>query len=416
MLSYIGRRLLLTVPTLLGITILVFAVMSLSPGNVATMLRSAEGDMRPEERKRIEQYVRRRYGLDLPRWRQYLRWLNQISPVGYKYRGTDVELPLLQKRFDALRAAGKSPAEAYDTVFLEDADTREDLSLSADGSGLVVGRAHAGEGFPRAWRFGLKVPNMGESFIRRRSVIDVILDALPQTLLLNLLAIPIIYSVAIAAGVRAARHRGKTFDVASGTTFLALYSMPSIWIGTMLIGFFASKDYFAWFPTGGLHDVQAAAMPFFPRFAESGFVRGWLLDTVWHLVLPVACMTYGGFAFLSKLMRASVLENVLSDFARTARAKGLADRVVLYRHVLANSILPLITVAAAILPGLLGGSLIIESIFSIDGMGRMMIEAIRMKDQELVLSEVCVVSLISLLSLIGADICYALADPRVSYE
>ena len=155
---------------------------------------------------------------------------------------------------------------------------------------------------------------------------------------------------------------------------------------------------------------------FFPHGGTGVFERGWLLDTLWHLVLPVACMTYGGFAFLSKLMRASVLENLTADFARTARAKGLAENVVLYRHVLANSILPLITVAASILPGLLGGSVIIESIFSINGMGRLMIEAIKMKDQELVLSEMCVVTVISLLSLIVADISYAVADPRVSYE
>ena len=146
------------------------------------------------------------------------------------------------------------------------------------------------------------------------------------------------------------------------------------------------------------------------------FTRGWLVDMIWHLVLPVACLTYGGFAFLSKLMRSSVLENLYADFARTARAKGLSENLVLFRHVLANSILPLITVAAGIIPGLLGGSLIVESIFSIDGMGRLMLEAIKMKDQELVLSETCVVALIGLLSLIVTDVCYALADPRVSYE
>jgi len=127
-------------------------------------------------------------------------------------------------------------------------------------------------------------------------------------------------------------------------------------------------------------------------------------------------MTYGGFAFLSKLMRAAVLENINADFARTARAKGLSDRVVLFRHVVSNSVLPLITVAASILPSLLGGSLIVESIFSLNGMGRLMIDAIKMKDQELVLSETCVVALIGLVSLIIADIGYAMADPRVTYE
>jgi peptide/nickel transport system permease protein len=140
------------------------------------------------------------------------------------------------------------------------------------------------------------------------------------------------------------------------------------------------------------------------------------LDFAWHLVLPVICLTYGSFAFLSKLMRASVLENVAADFARTARAKGLSERVVLFRHVVSNSVLPLITVAASLLPSLLGGSLIVEQIFSINGMGRLMIEAIKMKDQELVLSETCVVAAVGLVSLLIADVCYALADPRVTYD
>ena len=234
--------------------------------------------------------------------------------------------------------------------------------------------------------------------------------------MIGLIAIPIIYSIAITSGIRAARNRGKLIDVGTGVGFIGLYSLPTMWIGVMLIGFFASRDYYQWFPTGGLHEITSESMSFLPGRQDGVFHRGWLLDMIWHLILPIACMIYGGFAFLSKLMRASVLENLTADFARTARAKGLAENVVLYRHVLANSILPLITVAASILPALLGGSVIIESIFSINGMGRLMIEAIKMKDQELVLSEMCVVTVISLLSLIVADISYAAADPRVSYE
>jgi peptide/nickel transport system permease protein len=359
MLSYIVRRLLLMFPTLIGITMVVFFVMVNSPGDVTTMLRSAEGDMRAEDRKRVEEYIKKRYGLGDPQIVQYGRWLNHISPVGFKEPGT---------------------------------------------------------GFPSSWRIGFKAPDLGESFIRKRPVLDIILEAVPVTLLLNVITIPIIYTIAITTGIYAARHRGRFIDVASGTLFLALYSMPVIWIGVMLIGFFASKDYVQWFPTAGLHDTMADSMQFLPRWGAGGFERGWLLDMLWHLALPIICLTYGGFAFLSKLMRAAVLENVAADFARTARAKGLPERVVLFRHVVSNSVLPLITVAASILPGLLGGALIVESIFSLNGMGRLMIDAIKMKDQELVLSETCVVAVISLISLIIADICYALADPRVSYE
>jgi ABC-type dipeptide/oligopeptide/nickel transport system permease component len=355
MLNYILRRLLLMIPTLIGITLLVFFVMALSPGGLGASLRNAEGNMRPEQRKIIEDYYKERYGLDQPLWKQYLRWANKVSPIGIKDAGT---------------------------------------------------------GYPSAWRAGFKTPDLGESFIRHRPVIDVIADALPITLLLNLITVPFIYAVAILTGIYAAKHRGKMLDVGTGTTFLALWSLPSMWVGVMLLGFFANKDIWQWFPTAGLHDTQADAMSFLP----SGGQMGWLVDLGWHLVLPVICLTYGGFAFLSKLMRASVLENLSADYARTARAKGLSERVVLMRHVLSNSLLPLITVAAGVLPGLLGGSVVVETIFSINGMGRLIIEAINMKDRELVMSETFVISIISLLCILVSDILYAVADPRVSYE
>jgi peptide/nickel transport system permease protein len=415
MLSYVIRRLLLMIPTLVGITLVVFLIMALSPGSVATSLRSAEGDMRPEDRRRVEQYVRKRYGLDQPLLVQYGRWLNQLLPVGFKYPGTAADLPRLRARFDAYRAQGLPPQEALDEVDLRDSYLGELLALDAQGQ-LVPQAERPGVGLPETARFGLKPPDLGESFVRRRPVLDVILDALPITLLLNVITIPIIYAISIASGIYAARRRGGVFDVASGVVYLALYSMPAIWIGTMLLGFFASRDYHPWFPTGGLHDTLAGQMRYLPAWVGGRFERGWLLDACWHLVLPIICLTYGGFAFLSKLMRSSILENVTADFARTARAKGLAENVILYRHVLSNSVLPLITVAASILPGLLGGALIVETIFSINGMGRVMIEAIKMKDQELVLSETCVVAVVSLVSLIVADVLYAMADPRVAYE
>lgn len=415
MFSYILRRLLLIIPTLLGITLLVFFVMVLSPGSVTALLRTAEGDMRAEDRRRIEQYVNRRYGLNDPYIVQYGRWLNHISPIGWKYVGTERDLPRLRTKFDEYVKSGLSPQEALDKVFVNDAAVGEDIALDNENH-LVAKTVRPPQGWPAGSGFGLKKPDLGNSIPRRQPVLNLVLTALPQTLLLNLITIPIVYLISITTGIYAARHRGKTFDITSGVSLIALYSMPSIWVGVMLLGFFANKDYFQWFPTGGFHSTTSDAMPFLPSGSGPTFVRGWLLDAVWHLVLPVILLTYGAFALLSKLMRASVLENISADFARTARAKGLSENVVLFRHVLSNSVLPLITVAASILPGLLGGSVIVENIFSINGMGALMLEAIKMKDQELVLSVTCVVTLISLLSLLAADVCYALADPRVSYE
>ena len=158
-------------------------------------------------------------------------------------------------------------------------------------------------------------------------------------------------------------------------------------------------------------------MPFLPHRTAGGWECGWLLDTVKHLVLPVACLSYTGFAVLSRLVRGSMLENFASDFARTARAKGAAESAVVYRHVFRNSLLPLITSSAGLIPGLLSGALIVEQIFSIQGMGSLMIDAVRAKeprpDPGPDADRRCG---IGLLCYLAADVLYVVADPRVSYE
>lgn len=378
MLTYIIRRVVLMVPTLIGITLVVFFTMALSPGGVGASLLNVEGNLRPEERKLMEEYLNKRYGLNDPYVVQYIRWLNRVSPVGYSEVGGEGD--------EGFWSLGPVP-----------------LAVTWKDGGGKAG-------------VGLKSPDLGESFNMRRRVTDVVAERLPATLLLNLITIPIIYLVAVTTGIYAGRYRAGWFDVGSGTVFLALWSLPIMWVGVMLIGFLASVDYLHWFPTNSLHSAESASQSFLPHRGAEGWELGWLLDTAYHLVLPVVCLTYGGFAFLSKLMRASVLENMSADFVRTARAKGVNERAVLFRHVLRNSVLPLITVAAGILPGLLGGSLIVEEIFSIRGMGTLMIDAIRTRDREIVLGTTLVIAIISMVSLLVADLCYAVADPRVSYE
>jgi len=357
MLTYIVRRLLLMLPTLVGITLLVFLVMGLAPGGIGGPALSEQGNLKAEEARRSREYYERRYGIDKPLLVQYGRWVNQISPVGF--------------------------------------------AVGSDG---------------KLGEFGLKWPDLGESLARHRPVTDLIKESLPVTLLLNLLTIPIIYGIGIASGLLAARYRGRWFDVGSSTLYLALWSIPTIWAGVMLIGLLANQQYLKLFPTAGLHDMLAGQWPFLPYRDAQGWQPGWLADTAWHLVLPIVCLSYGGFAFVSKLMRSSILENLSADYVRTARAKGVAARDVLLRHVFRNSLLALITVAAGILPALLGGSIVVETIFSIPGMGRLGVQAVQFRDRELVLAVTLIGGIIGLLSELLRDICYAAADPRVSYE
>jgi microcin C transport system permease protein len=358
MLTYIIRRLLLMIPTLFGITLLVFFTMAAAPGGLGgTVLSDAQGEMQGEEARRVREYYQKRYGLDQPAIVQYARWLNRISPVGFNY--------------------------------------------DADGD---------------RGAFGFKLPDLGESIARKRPVGDLLRETLPVTVMLNLISVPLVYGVGVASGLFSAKHRGSALDVGSGTAQLAAWSIPTIWAGVMLIGFLANQQYVKWFPTSGLHGTLSSSMPFLPRYTNAGFQHGYLLDTLWHMVLPVVCLTYGASAFLTKLTRGSVLENLNADYVRTARAKGVDERTVLYRHVFANSTLALITVASGIIPSLLGGSVIVETIFSIPGMGKLAVEGVQFRDRELVLAVTFIGGLVGLLCEILRDICYAIADPRVSYE
>ena len=291
--------------------------MALSPGGIAAEVQAEAGEMRPEERQALVSYYNKRYGLDKPLTVQYLHWLNQVSPVGTY----EEEIP----HNSSAQPGNHRPVE-------------------------TVTRTH----------FGLKWPDLGESHLRRAPVTKVIASALPQTLLLNGITIPLVYAIAITIGIYSAQHRGRWFDTVSGATLLALWSIPTMWVGVMLLGFLASKDYLQIFPTGDLHSTMQSSLHFLPTRTGRSWNGGWIGDVLWHLVLPVLCLVLSQLAFLAKLMRSSMLENISADFARTARAKGLSNRIVLFRHVLRNSLLPLITLAATLLPSLLGGSLIVE--------------------------------------------------------
>ncbi|MES9947105.1 MAG: ABC transporter permease [Candidatus Thiodiazotropha sp.] len=461
MLTYLLRRLLLMLPTLLGITLVVFVVMAASPGGISAQSLVEGQNLDPEAKKEIEAYYNRLYGLDDPPYLQYLRWLNNVSPIGFTF----------------------------------DEENRMSGFSFTKGSDL------------------------GRSFRYGRPVTELLSERVPITILLNVLSIPIVYLLALLVGVRAAVERGRSFDVSSGMFMLALWSVPTMLAGVLMIGFFANEQYWRWFPTAGLSDRLVLDQVFMPHWSslwdigllfivvsvaislflalgrialrpvreislgliwgvlglamvyqlpeaqrsltlwlgipavfallaawlassdyrllrqlgflstgllvglllavywmQGGWVRGFLLDRLWHLALPVICLSYGGFAGLAKLTRTAVLENLLSDYARTARAKGLAETAVLWRHVFRNSLLPLITVAASLLPSLLAGSIIVESIFSIEGMGKLAVEAVQTRDRELVLSITLIGGCLTLLGYLLADILYALADPRVSYE
>jgi microcin C transport system permease protein len=415
MLSYLVRRLLLFFPTLVGATAVIFMTMFLAPISIVDVLLPPGGEMLPGQRAVREQYLQERYGLNKPAYAQYLRWLNRISPVGFRtWDRNDPEVLAAKAEETAQRqargreflAAGRSPQQA--------ADEAKAIDVGPDSGDVRLSRP------------AIKAPDLGNSFIQARPAWDRIAESLPVTIVLQAVSLPIALAIALLSGIRAARLRGQLQDRVIGGALLALYAVPVIWVGVMLIGFLANVEYVRAFPTGGLHDLRADEMRFLPSFAPAdaggggtgggGFRRGYLLDTVWHLVLPVACISYGTVAYYSKLTRTSLLEVLGSDYVRTARAKGLPENVVLYRHAFRNSLLPLITVAAGFLPRLVTGSIVVEMIFGINGMGRLAIEALYQNDRELFLSVSVIILLLQLGGNLLADVLYTVADPRVSYD
>ena len=172
----------------------------------------------------------------------------------------------------------------------------------------------------------------------------------------------------------------------------------------------------SWFPASGLHSNGADDMLYLPNWVDGVFHQGYLLDLLWHLVLPVMCLVYGGFAVLAKQTRAAMLDNYTMDFVRTARAKGVSDSSVKWHHVFRNSLLPIITIFVLVFPAMLAGSVVIERIFSVPGMGSLIIQAIFNMDRDVILANVFMIAIVNLLALLLADILYAVADPRVTYD
>ena len=247
-----------------------------------------------------------------------------------------------------------------------------------------------------------------ESYVHHRPVLQIIRERLPISLQLSLISIFLSYVISVPLGIYSATHQFKLSDKVVTTILFVLYSMPSFWVADMLILFTTGGGFLNLFPTQGLHSPGMENLPFFNLHR--------LADWGWHLVLPIACLTYADFAFLSRQTRVAMLETVRQDFIRTARAKGLSQRVVIFKHALRNSMIPILTLMASLLPELLGGSLIIETIFGIQGMGKLTIDSIMTRDYAVINAVAFFSALLTLLGILLSDLSYALVDPRIRSE
>lgn len=254
------------------------------------------------------------------------------------------------------------------------------------------------------WVKKLAMLDFGRSFAPdNRPVIDKIKERIPITLSLNFISLLIEFGIAIPIGILAAIRRDTIFDKGM-TVFVFLgFAVPTFWLALLLIYLFGVK--LGWLPVSGLHSLGSEAFP--PLL--------WFWDMLKHLVLPVSVAAFGSLAGLSRYMRSSMLEVIRQDYIVTARAKGLPERIVIFRHALRNALLPVVTMLGLSVPGLIGGSVIFETIFSIPGMGQLFYGGVMARDYPLVMGILVIGAGLTLIGNLLADVGYAFSDPRIRH-
>jgi peptide/nickel transport system permease protein len=338
MTGYLAQRLLLMIPTFIGITLIGFFIMRLAPGDPAE-LRAAGGlgaaagaGISTEKRGAVDEAMaqwRAQYGLDKPLHVQYVVWLKNLATLSF-----------------------------------------------------------------------------GESFKDSQPVWGKIAERIPVTVKLNFWSILVVYLVAIPLGIYSATHRNSLGDNVMTLAAFVLFAVPLVWAATMALVFICGGDFLYLFPPGGLESLD---------FSENWSIWQKFKDRSWHIFLPVVLLSYDGFAGLSRYMRSSMLEVLGQDYVQVARAKGLAERVVILKHVLRNSLIPQVTILASILPGLIGGSVIIETIFSIPGLGQLGFESVLARDYPTVLALFTVSAVLTLIGILISDLLLAAVDPRIVF-
>ncbi len=252
------------------------------------------------------------------------------------------------------------------------------------------------------WVKKLAVLDLGDSFASdHRPVMDKIKERIPITIAINVLSMILIMAVAIPIGVLSAVHRDSLFDKVTAVIVFIGFAVPTFWLALLLMILFGVQ--LDWLPISGIRSLNY-------EYLTPG--AAWV-DLIKHLILPVLLSAFGGLAGLSRYMRANMLEVIRQDYITTARAKGLSERVVIYKHALRNALLPVITILGLSIPGLIGGSVIFETIFAIPGMGQLIYMAVMSRDYPVVMGILFIGAVLTLLGNLIADVSYAVADPRI---
>ena len=336
--SYILRRVLIAIPTLLFISFVIFAVLALSPGDPTANLP-------PSLPMEIKMRIRESLGMDQPMPVRYVRWLQQFmvnEPINALEKATGIQI----------------------------GNSAERLRITS-------------------WT------------ARGKPVIDLVMERLPQTLWVVGLAYLLSIVVAVPVGVLAAYKQNSSFDQISSVISVIGFSLPTFFTGVLVIQIFAV--WLGWFPSLYNTTLQVTNWETFVAQAR-------------QMVMPVMVLAFFQIATVSRFARSSSIENLRQDYVRTARSKGLGERMVVIRHVVRNSMIPVVTLVALGIPGIFGGAIVTEQIFAVNGIGQLLIISIQSNDLPVVQTVLMIFAVLVVFFNLIADIAYGILDPRIRYS
>ncbi len=335
--DYLLRRLLYAIPTLLGITLICFCLVQLSPGGpveqtLAEWKHASAGESGADRSSQVTEEQRQAlieyFGFNEPILTRYVKWMGKI---------------------------------------------------------LVL--------------------DLGESYHYGEPVSGLIARALPVSLSLGFFSFFLVYLISVPLGIRKAVKHGSRFDAVSSSILFLLYSVPSFALGVLLIVFFAGGSFYDWFPAQGLTSDNFEELGFFQKVG----------DFLYHLTLPLLCSVIGSLASVTLLMKNSLLDQLKLDYVLTARAKGLTERTIVWRHAVRNALLPIASGMGQWLSVFFSGSVLLETVFGLQGMGRLSYESILRRDYPIVLANILILSLLHIVGNLLSDFAYVLLDPRIDF-
>jgi peptide/nickel transport system permease protein len=247
--------------------------------------------------------------------------------------------------------------------------------------------------------------DLGESHVHREPVLDLIISRLPVSITLSVVSLLLAYALSIPLGVWAAVRHGTRRERTVTAILFMLYSLPPFFVATLLFAYFGIGKPFRWIPVQGFESPDTFSMTTMQH----------ILDVLHHVVAPLFCLTYVSLAGLSRYAKSGVLNVIRSDYVRTARAKGLEEKWVILKHTVRNGIIPIITLLGTTLPAIVGGSIIVESVFGIPGIGYLLWDSISQRDYNVVIGETVIVAMLTMVGILVSDILYAVVDPRIRF-